>query len=380
MSVNKVVDKLKPQVGSEVVFTLSARNDGPSPVSAARVTDLLPSGYTFVSAAPATSYDAATGVWTVGALSAGSSRTLRITAKVNATGSYANTAEIAGGTGDPADPKTDNNSSTVTPVPVAAPGAPLIDAVNDSFGTVPGDKPTTTASVLVGDTANGQPATGSNVTLTPGKLSQPPAKGSIKMNPDGTLTIEAGTTPGDYEYSYKICLVAASTVCDSATATVVVAGVTDMGVLKTVEPGVVAAGDKVTFTITVKNHGPSDALDVQVTEALPSGYTLVSATPSVGTFAAPIWKVGTLVNGASATLKVVATVNATGDYLNVVTVSTASSDSVHANNQASVAPPSLQRPTPPASAVPVPANAPWAVLLVMLAMWMLAYRARFGRR
>ncbi|MDO4705670.1 MAG: hypothetical protein Q4A98_05625 [Comamonadaceae bacterium] len=264
--------------------------------------------------------------------------------------------------------------------------APTVDAIDDNYGIKINNVAHTLPSVLVGpngttpDQANGVNASLVNVTLTPGTLSTLPATGSIVMDTSGTLTIAAGTTPGTYTYPYTICLVAASTVCDSATATVIVAGVADMGVVKTVEPGVVAAGDKVTFTITVKNHGPSDALDVQVIEALPSGYTLVSATPSVGTFAAPVWKVGTLVNGASATLKVVATVNATGDYLNVVTVSTASSDSVHANNQASVMPASLQQPTPPASAVPVPANAPWAVLLVMLAMWMLAYRARFGRK
>jgi hypothetical protein len=63
----------------------------------ANVTDVLPAGYTFVSnTAPSTgTYTSGTGVWSMGTLSNGAGATLTITATVNATGSYANTATIA---------------------------------------------------------------------------------------------------------------------------------------------------------------------------------------------------------------------------------------------------------------------------------------------
>ncbi len=101
---------------------------------------------------------------------------------------------------------------------------PAIDAVNDAPSTLP-NTGGTTAPVTQNDTAGGAPAViGSNVTLTPGAAPTPPA-GSITMNPNGTITVAPGTTPGTYSYPYEICLLPATTppTCDTATATVIVA-------------------------------------------------------------------------------------------------------------------------------------------------------------
>jgi hypothetical protein len=57
------------------------------------VSDVLPAGCTYVSnTAPSVgTFNSSTGLWTIGSLNNGSSATL-ITATVNASGSYANTA------------------------------------------------------------------------------------------------------------------------------------------------------------------------------------------------------------------------------------------------------------------------------------------------
>ncbi|WP_157477099.1 DUF11 domain-containing protein, partial [Lysobacter sp. Root690] len=80
-------------------------------------------------------------------------------------------------------------------------------------------------------------------------------------------------------------------------------------------------GTNVTFTVTVSNNGPSAAAGVNVNDQLPAGYTLVSATPSVGTYNAGtgVWAVGALASGANATLQIVATVLPTGPYANTAT-------------------------------------------------------------
>ncbi|MEG2079417.1 DUF11 domain-containing protein [Chryseobacterium sp.] len=116
LAVTKTVSNTTPAVGSNVVFTINATNNGPSNNTAVSVTDLLPSGYTFISSSPTTgAYDNTTGIWNIGALNSGSSASLSITAKVNATGNYTNTASIQGFN---ADPVSTNNTASVSTTPI----------------------------------------------------------------------------------------------------------------------------------------------------------------------------------------------------------------------------------------------------------------------
>ncbi|MFH6604504.1 SpaA isopeptide-forming pilin-related protein [Maribacter algicola] len=81
-------------------------------------------------------------------------------------------------------------------------------------------------------------------------------------------------------------------------------------------------GDPVTFTVVVTNQGPSTATGVVVTDQLPSGYTYTGFTTSQGTYNSGTgqWTLGSLVAVQSETLTVSATVNASGDYLNLAEV------------------------------------------------------------
>ncbi|OXA93746.1 hypothetical protein B0A75_20110, partial [Flavobacterium oncorhynchi] len=119
LAVTKAASSLSPRVGCDVIFTLTANNTGPSNSTNTKVTDLLPSGYTFVSATPSVgTYNSVTGVWDVGLLNIGATPTLSIVATVNPSGVYSNTATIA--SADILDTNATNNSSSVTPVPTAA--------------------------------------------------------------------------------------------------------------------------------------------------------------------------------------------------------------------------------------------------------------------
>ncbi|NIM93901.1 MAG: DUF11 domain-containing protein, partial [Anaerolineales bacterium] len=100
LSLTKTVDNATPNVGDNVVFTITVTNGGPDIARNVAVTDLLPDGFTFVSySATLGTYDATTGVWTVGTLFAGASRTLTIVATVDApTGAadeYKNVAQVS---------------------------------------------------------------------------------------------------------------------------------------------------------------------------------------------------------------------------------------------------------------------------------------------
>ena len=129
LSITKTASSLSPGVSSTITFTLTAANLGPSNSTSVVANDLLASGYTFVSATPSVgSYISGTGVWTIGALANGATATLLITATVNLSGVYANTATISG---ELVDPSTANNTATVTPVPIPQTNLSVFKSVNN---------------------------------------------------------------------------------------------------------------------------------------------------------------------------------------------------------------------------------------------------------
>ncbi|MDM1379970.1 DUF11 domain-containing protein [Myroides marinus] len=114
VKVQKEINKTEVEIGDEVEFTLTATNLGPYDGKGVKVTDKLPSGYTFISATPSVgTFDEKTGVWTLGNLKAiHQTETLKVKAIVNAFGDYTNKASIT--STDP-DPDPENNNAEITP-------------------------------------------------------------------------------------------------------------------------------------------------------------------------------------------------------------------------------------------------------------------------
>ncbi|MFV8360867.1 MBG domain-containing protein, partial [Flavobacterium sp. LS1P3] len=109
-------------------------------------------------------------------------------------------------------------------------------------------------------------------------------------------------------------------------------GCSDLKVVKTVSNSSPTIGSDVTFTITASNLGISNDTNVVVNDAIPNGYTVISITPSVGTWSAPNWTIGNFASGATATLTVVAKVKNGGTYANTATISGTNNDPVSNNN------------------------------------------------
>ncbi|WP_157614142.1 DUF11 domain-containing protein, partial [Pseudotamlana agarivorans] len=127
---------------------------------------------------------------------------------------------------------------------------------------------------------------------------------------------DADSTPGngvDTEDDY-----------DSVTITPVTINA-DLSLTKTVAGGNTSplVGSQITFQVAVTNDGPQDATGVAVTDLLPTGFTYVSTIISSGTYdeTSGLWNTGTVINGATETLSIVATVNPSGDYTNIAEVS-----------------------------------------------------------
>ena len=177
LKVEKTVDNSTPKVGDNITFTIKVSNNGPSNATGVSVSDLLPSGYTLVSSNTATgTYNTATGVWTIGNLALSSVATLTITAKVNATGTYANTATV---TASETDPDTSDNTSTVTPNPNPVANLKVEKTVDNSTPKV-GDNITFTIKV-----SNNGPSNATGVSVS-------------DLLPSGYTLVSSNTTTGTY--------------------------------------------------------------------------------------------------------------------------------------------------------------------------------------
>src|SRR5205823_7322981 len=106
-------------------------------------------------------------------------------------------------------------------------------------------------------------------------------------------------------------------------------GPADMSITKSDAPDPVGPGQRLTYHLTVTNNGvssgPSTTSGVTVTDPLPAGVTLVSATPSVGSCSGTATiscALGIFPGGAGATHDILVTVSsaATGRPMNAAPV------------------------------------------------------------
>ena len=83
-----------------------------------------------------------------------------------------------------------------------------------------------------------------------------------------------------------------------------------MSLTKTAAPDPVYVGNRLAYTLTVSNNGPSDATGVIVTDTLPAGVTLASFSSGCSGATTIVCAVGALSNGSSGTVSIVVTVTA----------------------------------------------------------------------
>jgi uncharacterized repeat protein (TIGR01451 family) len=111
LSLTKVVTTPGAGVGTNVTFTVTLNNAGPSDATNVAVKDQLPAGLTYISSTPSTgAYNSGTGIWTIASVVSGASPTLQLVARIDALGAITNTAQVTAS--DQPDPdSTPNNNN-----------------------------------------------------------------------------------------------------------------------------------------------------------------------------------------------------------------------------------------------------------------------------
>jgi len=362
--------------GTNITYTITLTNNGPSNAANVALTDVVPANTTFVAESQTTGptfsciTPAAGGTGAINctiASFAPGSATFSITVHISpgAVGAViSNTANVATTTTD-ANPG--NNSSTALTNATASADvsivktAPAAAATSSNLTysiTVTNNGPSDAAGVTMSDTLP------PNTTFV--SESQPTGPAFICINPPsggtGTVSCSIATLTAGTSATFSIVVqiaVAAPLGPSSNTATVttsspdpnpannsstaittIALATADLSITKTPSPGPFGTGLPLTYTIVVTNGGPNTATGVTVTDILPPGTTFQSATPGgacSGTTTITC-NAGTLTSGASATFTLTVTLPSTsGTVTNTATVTAAatSADPNPSNNSAS---------------------------------------------
>jgi uncharacterized repeat protein (TIGR01451 family) len=113
----------------------------------------------------------------------------------------------------------------------------------------------------------------------------------------------------------------------------------DLQLVKTADRTTVTRNEVVTFGFVLRNGGPGAATDVMVSDPFPAGLNfvgVVSIDQGVYDPATGVWRVGTLANGATVTLRVAALVTAVGTLNNLAVASGAEFDPDLSNSRSVV--------------------------------------------
>ena len=283
--------------GTNLVYTLSISNAGPSSAASVSVSDTIPAGLGFVSATGAgwtCNFAAGTVTCTRATLAVGAAPAITLTLSVPAGYSGANpisnSATVTTTTNDPI--PGNNTGSDTTPV---APQADLSITKNDGGATasaggtvvytlvVTNTGPSDAAGVQVQDATPAGLVFGSNAgdCTTP----FPCALGTIAAGATRTITTTFNV-PAGYAGPNPIANTAAvtSTTPDpnggnnsGSDTTPVTAAQADLSIVKDDAGASVVPGNSVTYTLAVANSGPADASTVSVTDTIPAGLGFVSA-------------------------------------------------------------------------------------------------------
>jgi uncharacterized repeat protein (TIGR01451 family) len=352
LAIAKTVDDTSPDEGQTITYTVTLTNNGPLQATNIVVTDVVPSGVTYVGSSIAggdsnnDADPAGTGLsWTVNSLNNSANTTLTFDATVDA-GEGGNTianTSIKSQDQDDTNATADDPSEDITvnsPPTITKTFAPdTIDLGNSSILTLTIGNPNSfgITGVAVTDNypaqiINATPSnvattcTGGTPTAANGGTSVALSGASIGAGGSCTVTVDVtGTTVGG-PYTNTTGVVTSTELLDSATASddLTVTGI-DLSVSKSVDDSTPDVDSNVVFTVTVSNAaGLNDATGVAVTDLLPGGFSYVSDDAG-GNYVSGtgVWTVGNLAAGAGATLNITATVLGSGVYTNAAEVTAA---------------------------------------------------------
>ncbi len=352
--------------GTLVTYTIVVTNTGPGLARQVDVKDQLPAGLSLEHIAASSGGVCGGTVCQFGALLPGETRTITVTARVDED-APAGTVTNVGAVYSVDESNPGNNTATttttlVTSADLSVAKVDLSDPVEPLGGLIyqlvaSNAGPSAAQGVIVTDTldanvvfVNATPGcvyAAGQVVCTVGTLAGGASASFLVAVtagdvPSGTLlhnaALVAGTTPDGNPTNNQTTITTTVQAPNGPSA--------EVGIAKTGLPASVAAGDVVTYTLTVTNAGPQAATNVRVLELIPAGTTALSLTadnPDAGDEHCSLGGacyLGTVYSTTVATIQVVLRVNpdyAGNQVVNTASVSADQFDPLPGNNIASAA-------------------------------------------
>jgi len=361
IAVTNTVPQTTYNYGDRVTYTITAQNLGPNNANGVEINDKLPAAFasnTITYVTPAgTTYNIASGTWSVGSIGINELKTITITGTVAQLGSITNTATLGDRSGLQLDQNSGNNTASNTIMVMPAADVQVSSTVSNLTPnqnediiytlTVRNNGPNTATNVkLANQVPIGLEIRSYSTTLgTVNTTTQEWNVGTIAPGGTQTLTVYARPT-----VTGALTLTSAQSHTEydrvsnnnSASVTINVAPTADVAVTNTVSAPAnsnYVNKEQVTYTVTVTNNGPGVATNITITDQLPAALTYLDFTSSAGTGAydagTGTWLVGTLASGGSATLTINATINQSAVITTTATQTHTEFDNVNGNNSAS---------------------------------------------
>ena len=325
--------------GQTISYTLTVANAGPSTATNITVTD-TPTNLTITNVSGAcTSFSPCV----IASLASGANTVITVTATINATGAFDNSATATGTESDP-NPgnNTDNSgnggtaaaSADISVVKTLTTSGPFTAGQSISYTlTVANAGPSTATNVQVTDTPTNLTLT--NLTGGGCSLPFPCTIPSINSGANVVLTVTATiNAAGAFDNSTTVSATEpdpnSGNNTDNSGNGGTAAASADVTVVKTLTTsGPFTAGQSISYTLTVANAGPSTATNITVTDT-PTNLTITNVSGACTSFSPCV--IASLASGANTVITVTATINATGAFDNSATATGTESDPNPGNN------------------------------------------------
>ncbi len=343
----------------DLTYSAAVRSEGPQDATGVTLTETPPAGLKFVSATP--SQGTCTGTTTItcdlGAMKEPSGAQVDFAFTPTTPGTFTTTVQVAGSQPD-LNSKNDSASFTVTavlPADISVSGsasrttASTGDQVTYSIqvsNAGPGDA----ANVTLTDAISDAGLTVSSMSVSQGACTSSPGNISCAIGTlakDAKVSISFVITMGPAENLTNQLSLTSDTpdlnTADNSTTLTVLVNPANLAVSQTASAQSVAPGTQVTYTITVKNNGPSQATNVVLIDTVPAGTTIAAVQASQGSCAPPgngvlsmSCALGTLAASASATVSFGATYATAGTMTNAVEATSEAPDPDTSDNSSSL--------------------------------------------